>query len=264
MVLPLQGKVALVTGSSRGIGKSIALHLARNGADIVVTARETEASAELPGSISETVVEIEAMGRQAMPIRLDVTNDTEVKLGVQQILEHFGHIDILVNNAALGGAGGEGFLHGDASMLERTFATNVRAPFVVGQAVAPGMAANGGGVIVNISSTSGRNPLPPGDPNYRALQGQRGQEYGMSKAALDRLSTGLAHELQGQNIAVISIDPGFTLTERMAANPPPGVDMSRAGSPDLTGKTVAFICIDPMKFTGHLITSREFVEQEGL
>jgi len=262
MPLPLEGKVALVTGSSRGIGKSIALHVAREGADIIVTARDGEASAELPGSIDETVAAIEALGRQAMPIRLDVTDDDAVRVAVHQILERFGHIDILVNNAAW--VGGVAYMSGDTSALERSFVANVRAPFVVGQAVAASMAAHGGGIIVNISSGAGRNPLPPGDPNYRSMFGRPGQEYGLSKAALDRLSTGLAHELNAQSISVVSVDPGFTLTERLAANPPQGMDMSRAGSPDLTGKTVAFICKEPMRYTGRLISAREFVEKEGV
>jgi NAD(P)-dependent dehydrogenase (short-subunit alcohol dehydrogenase family) len=126
------------------------------------------------------------------------------------------------------------------------------------------MAANGGGIIVNISSGAGRNPLPPGDPNYRSMFTRPGQEYGASKAALDRLSTGLAHELHAQNIAVVSVDPGLTLTERLQASPPPGMDMSRANSPDVTGKTVAFICRDPMTYTGRVISARAFLEEHAL
>jgi citronellol/citronellal dehydrogenase len=262
MALPLEGKVALVTGSSRGIGKNIALHLARDGADIAVCARSEASTDELPGSIGETAAQIEALGRQALAVRMDVTDDASVKTAVQQVLERFGHIDILVNNAAW--VGGVAYLSGDASALERSFVANVRAPFVVGQAVAPSMASNGGGIIVNISSGAGRNPLPPGDPNYRSMFTRPGQEYGLTKAALDRLSTGLAHELHAQNIAVVSVDPGFTLTERLERSPPPGMDMSRAGSPDLTGKAVTFICREPMAFTGRLISSRELVEKEGL
>src|SRR3954453_21694715 len=99
MALPLEGKVALVTGSSRGIGKSIALHLARDGADVVVTGRDSEDSAALNNSIAGTVAEIEALGRQALAVRLDVTEDAQVKDAVNQALERFGHVDILVNNA---------------------------------------------------------------------------------------------------------------------------------------------------------------------
>src|ERR1044071_5695913 len=156
MALPLEGKIALVTGSSRGIGKSIALHLARDGADIVVTGRDSEDSAKLQNSIAGTVSEIEALGRQALAVRLDVTDDAQVKDAVQKTLDRFGHIDILVNNAAW--VGGSPYTSGDTSVLERSFITNLRAPFVAGQAVAASMAANGGGIIVNISSGAGRNP----------------------------------------------------------------------------------------------------------
>ena len=262
MPLPLEGKIALVTGSSRGIGKSIALHLARDGADVVVTGRDSPDSAALQNSIAGTVAEIEALGRQALAVRLDVTDDAQVKDAVQKALERFEGIDILINNAAW--VGGSPYLSGDTSVLERSFIANVRAPFVAGQVVAESMAANGGGVIVNISSGAGRNPLPPGDPNYRNVVPRPGQEYGLTKAALDRLSTGLAHELQAQNIAVVVVDPGLTLTERLAANPPPGMDMSRANDPDVTARTVTFICRDPMAFTGRVFPARAFVDEHGL
>lgn len=261
MALPLEGKVALVTGSSRGIGKNIAMHLARDGADIAVCARSVEPGT-LPGTIGETAAQIEALGRRALAVRMDVTDDASVHDAVQRVLERFGHIDILVNNAAL--VDGSPYLKGDTSVLERSFVSNVRAPFVVGQTVATSMAENGGGIIVNISSGAGRNPLPPGDPNYRNMASRPGQEYGLTKAALDRLSTGLAHELHAQGIAVVSVDPGLTLTERLERNPPPGMDMSRANSMDTTGKTVAFICHEPMKFTGRVIASRAFVQENGL
>src|SRR4051812_27177313 len=100
MALPLEGKVALVTGSSRGIGKSIALHLARDGADVVVTGRDSDDSAALQSSMAGTVAEIEALGHQALAVRLDVTDDAQIKDAVAKALERFGHIDILVNNAA--------------------------------------------------------------------------------------------------------------------------------------------------------------------
>src|SRR5262245_16320762 len=113
MALPLEGKVALVTGSSRGIGKSIALHLARDGADVVVTGRDSAESAALENSISGTVSEIEALGRKALGVRLDVTDDGQVQDAVQKALDHFGHIDILVNNAAW--VAGSPYLSGDTS-----------------------------------------------------------------------------------------------------------------------------------------------------
>jgi NAD(P)-dependent dehydrogenase (short-subunit alcohol dehydrogenase family) len=267
MPLPLDGKVALVTGSSRGIGKSIALHLARDGAAIVATARDGEASAGLPGSIAETAAEIEALGGRALPLRLDVTFDAAVKQAVERALAHFGRIDILVNNAAWVPGNdypSASYLDGDVSVLDRSYAVNVRSPFVIGQLVAAAMAVRGGGLIVNISSGAARHRPPPDGPGRASAFGSTGQEYGASKAALDRLTTGLAHELYAQNIALVSINPGFTRTERLELNPLPGIDLSRAISPDITAKAVAFIARNPMAFTGQLITAQELVEKEGL
>src|SRR5690348_8620129 len=103
MSLPHTGKTAIVTGSSRGIGKAIALKLAADGANVVVCARSTESTPELPGSIDETAAAIQALGRRALAIRTDVTNDSEVAAMVARTLEELGRIDILVNNAALAG-----------------------------------------------------------------------------------------------------------------------------------------------------------------
>src|SRR3954447_24728230 len=99
MALPLEGKVALITGSSRGIGKGIALCLAEDGADIVVCARSDSAAANPLGSIEKTAREIEALGRRALTVKLDATNDDEVESAIDTALKTFEHIDIVVNNA---------------------------------------------------------------------------------------------------------------------------------------------------------------------
>ncbi|HWC29279.1 MAG TPA: SDR family NAD(P)-dependent oxidoreductase [Dehalococcoidia bacterium] len=262
MTLPLEGKVALITGSSRGIGKATALQLARDGADIVVCARSLESSEEYPGSIGETAGAVRAFGRCALPVQADILEDADLRNAVEATMEEFGRIDILVNNAAIVTSGP--ILKGDVSLLERSFAANVRAPFVMTQLVAPLMVANGGGLIVNISSGAARHPPPPAEDRPDRPRIHPGPEYGISKAALDRLSTGIAEELGAHNIAVVSIWPGFTLTERMAKRQIPGLDMSTGEPMETTAKAVAFVCREPMRHNGRILQAREVVDQNGL
>ena len=112
MAKPLQDQIALVTGASRGIGKAIALELARDGAQVVVCARTETSTDELPGSIGETVATIEADGGKAEGLKLDVTDDANVDAVIEQAWKGYGRIDILVNNAGILGGGGP-FLEGD-------------------------------------------------------------------------------------------------------------------------------------------------------
>lgn len=260
--LPLEGKVAIVTGSSRGIGKATALQLARDGCDIVVCARSLESTDDYPGSIGETAEAIRALGRRAIAVKMDVFEDDDLRHVVAETMRELGRIDILINNAAF--MAGAPILELDVGGLEKSFAANVRAPFVMTQLVAPHMIAAGGGVIINISSGAARNPPPPAELPPNRPRFQRGPEYGISKAALDRLSTGIAEELGAKNVAVVSVWPGFTLTERLSRRPIPGIDWSTAEPMETTAKAIAFICKDPMHHNGRVLISREVVDQNGL
>src|SRR6266545_6592376 len=116
MALPLEGKTAIVTGSSRGIGKMIALQLGRDGANVVVCSR-TEKPTDVPGTIGETAQAIEAMGRKALAIRMDLASDDDMRHMLDQTLSTFGKVDILVNNAVIVGPRTK-FLGGDADFLD--------------------------------------------------------------------------------------------------------------------------------------------------
>jgi hypothetical protein len=260
--LPLEGKVAIVTGSSRGIGKATALQLAADGCDVVVCARSLESTDDYPGSIGETADAIRALGRRALAVKMDVFDDADLRNVVDATLREFGHIDILVNNAAFMAAAP--ILEADVSGLEKSFQANVRAPFVMTQLVAPHMIEHGGGLIVNISSGAAQNPPPPAEADPNRPRFQQGPEYGISKAALDRLTTGIAEELGAKNVSVVSVWPGFTRTERLSRRSIPGIDMSTALPMETTAKAVAFICRDPMAHNGRIHISRELVEQHGL
>jgi citronellol/citronellal dehydrogenase len=150
----VRGKIAIVTGASRGIGKAIALGYAREGAAVVVAARsETAPSERLPGSIHETVEQIEALGGRAIAVRCDVTDEGSVNAMVQAALVEFGRVDVLVNNAAVD------FPSKVADMQlkrwEVVFRVGLTGPFLCCRAVLPAMIERGGGSIVNISSQAG-------------------------------------------------------------------------------------------------------------
>lgn len=252
----LMAKTAVVTGSSRGIGKAIALELAAQGCDVVVSAR-SERPGELPGTIDETREAVEALGRRALAVRTDVTIDDDLRALVEQALTLSGRIDILINNA--GGAGGAwDYLTGDVERLDYNYRLNLRSPFVLTQLVAAQMIVAGGGAVINISSGAARN-LPPPRPG---VMPEFNVTYGVTKAGLDRWATGVAQVLLDKNIAIINVNPGFTITERVLAAP--GGATRQGESPETTAKVVAFLCQDPMTYTGQIVTSRAFFDEHKL
>jgi NAD(P)-dependent dehydrogenase (short-subunit alcohol dehydrogenase family) len=263
MTLPLEGKVAFITGSSRGIGKGIALCLAEDGADIVVCARSDSASANPLGSIEKTAREIEALGRRALAVKLDVTSDDEVKSALAAALKAFGRIDIVVNNAGITGMPGTEYWGGTPDALDSYYRINLRAPFVITQLATPIMEKSGGGSIFNISSGSANTPPPP-QPDWKPAPGRVYVGYGITKAGLNRWVAGVAGDLKMHNIAIISIDPGLTVVERNMVNPRPGVDYSQANTPETSGRAIAFLARDAMAYTGRVLESRKVVAEHNL
>jgi NAD(P)-dependent dehydrogenase (short-subunit alcohol dehydrogenase family) len=209
----MRGKVAIVTGASRGIGKAIALGFAKEGAKVVVAARsETAPNERLPGTIHETVTEIEKLGGEALAVRCDVTDEASVTAMVEAALQKFGRIDVLVNNAAIDFP----FPARDMPLKrwEIVLKVNTTGPFLCSKAVLPTMIKQGGGSIVNITSNAGAE-RGSGTVGYSAI-------YGVSKAALDRFTWALAAEEGKHNIAVNAVKPwGVVSTEgmRMWAKP---------------------------------------------
>jgi NAD(P)-dependent dehydrogenase (short-subunit alcohol dehydrogenase family) len=264
MALPLEGKVAIVTGSSRGIGKAIALELARDGADIVVCARSEQGSPGLPGSIGETAAVIEDLGRRALPIKLDIGNVGEIEAAIDRVMAALGRIDIVVNNAATLGREGGNFLDGDPAFLQRSFMTNVNAPFIISRLVAPKMAATGGGTIINVTSGAANIPPPPTPESIERVAIANSPVYGITKAALNRFATGVASELYPLNVAIVALDPGFIATERATLNPMAWMDLSRAESADVPARAVALICRDGMAYTGRVLSAHDVLDGRGV
>ena len=208
----MRGKVALVTGASRGIGAAIATRFAMEGAKVVVSARTAEAGeSRLPGTLGDTVARIKSAGGEAMLIKADLAQAAERERLVEEAVRAYGPIDILVNNAAIT------FFTPVADFTEKRFKlmmeVQVYAPFHLAQLVLPSMRERHQGWIVNISSGAGIHPKPP---YLRA--GRGGTVYGMCKAALERFTTGLASEVHDDGIAVNVVSPGLVDTPGVAVH----------------------------------------------
>jgi 3-oxoacyl-[acyl-carrier protein] reductase len=206
----LNGRTALVTGSSRGIGRAIAQRLAAEGATVAVTARSYQPSqstrggiaSAIPGTIDETVALIESAGGSAFGLTADLADGVARDGLLEEVLDRTGRIDILVNNAGFA----DYSVIEDMSMetFDRTVEHYLRTPFVLTKAAVPHMRNQGGGWIVNIGSVTGVAPVRP----YREYNKTSGDViYASCKAALHRFTQGVAAELLDANIAVNCVAP---------------------------------------------------------
>jgi NAD(P)-dependent dehydrogenase (short-subunit alcohol dehydrogenase family) len=206
----LEGKVAIVTGASRGIGSATAIRLAAEGARVALVARtEKPGERKLTGSLEETASRIAALGGQSVVITADLVDPAKRGHVVPEVIRHFGGVDILVNNAAM--ARYQPARDQSDANVRRCFEVNYFAPLEMIRQCLPSMTQRGAGWIVNLSSATVNHPEPaPFDPNgrYFKFNADVGPTvYGSSKAALERLTTGLACELAAANIAVNAVAP---------------------------------------------------------
>jgi NAD(P)-dependent dehydrogenase (short-subunit alcohol dehydrogenase family) len=205
--MKLEGKVAFVTGSSRGIGKAIAIGFAREGARVVLAARsEVRKESGLAGTIHETAESIAQMGGESLPVGCDVTDEATISSAINTALSRFGRIDILVNNA------GVAFFHPIAQTplkrWETVIKVNLTGAFLCTKAVLPQMIARRSGSIINISSLAADERDNGTVPT--------GVAYAVAKAGLDRFTWGLASELGQYNIAANCLKPKYPVdTEGM-------------------------------------------------
>jgi NAD(P)-dependent dehydrogenase (short-subunit alcohol dehydrogenase family) len=186
----LAGKVAIITGASRGLGQYCAVGYAREGAKVVIAARtETESDPRLPGTIHDTVKMCEEAGGEALAVVCNVGDEASVEAMAQTVMDHWGRIDILMTNAAVQPAGFISTIKPKSWELE--FNINVHGPFRCIRAVLPAMQAQKSGSIINISSVAARG----------------GSHYGATKRAIEAMTIGLARELKDHGIAVNAMKP---------------------------------------------------------
>lgn len=265
--MQLEGRTAIITGASRGIGKALAVEFGSRGASVVVAARSVEAHRRLSGTIGETVDAVKAAGGNAIAVATDLRIPGDIERLARQAIDAFGGIDVLVNNAAdtSGGTPSIVDLHRDEWLQQ--FDTNLHGPFSLMQACLPSMRERGEGVIVNLTSGAGDlMPVAP-RPGGGAIRIGERLAYGASKAALNRLGNMVAQELLADGIAVVTVDPGFTRTELVELMGEKGmVDPDAAVPMETPVKTIVHVVTseNPMAWSGQILRAAQFVSDNGL
>lgn len=258
--MDLIGKVALVTGASRGFGKHIALELAARGADVALAARTVTPTADAfaPGTLQETASQVEELGRRALMVPTDLSEQSQVVAMVETTVEHFGGIDLLMNNAGMG-TGGD-ICETEVDDWNQIIAVNLTAQFLAIKAAGPIMRSRGGGAIVNMGSYLGQQVPDRADTDPIATastdaSGPGITPYGVTKAAIERLTLGAAADLESYGIRVNCIAPKWTETEGLDAWFP-SIDKSHWERPEDWAKVVGFLMSPQAEgITGHIVRS---------
>lgn len=273
-----ESPVAIVTGASRGIGRAGALALAEAGFDVVVSARtlrEGEGVAEpnsvredvtlaVPGSLERTAEEVAERGQRALIVPMDLSDRSSVEALVPAVLDAWGRIDVLYNNAIFRGVGTLDRI-GDLTMESMTalMAGNFMHQILLIQQVLPHMVERGTGTIINMVSGSARldPPGPPGEGGWGIL-------YSASKAAFARVAGGVNAEYRPLGLRAFNVDPGNVVTEaRRAAKPDDEYSSGFGSEPaEATGKVVAWLATEPgaEKFLGKWIFAPKLCSDLGL
>ncbi|MEX2253861.1 MAG: SDR family NAD(P)-dependent oxidoreductase [Acidimicrobiia bacterium] len=246
----LEGRVAIVTGASRGVGAATAVALAAAGVKVACAARATDATPlPLPGTVDETVRRAREAGGEAIAVPTNLAVDAEVEQMVATTIDAFGRVDILVNNAAI-------TFPGDLALSMKrhdlVFDVNLRAPLIAIHAVVPGMRERGEGSILNVSSLAALNYFP-------TLMA-----YGMSKIALEHLTVSAAAQLRPDGIAVntFRIDVPVA-SEGFVANAPE-LDHSDWEPTEVAAEGIVWMLRQPASYTGRNESMARLASEHGI
>lgn len=260
---PLAGKVAVITGGSRGVGKGIAVTLGEAGATVYVTGRTLRpGGSNWPGSLDETVDEINRRGGVGIPIICDHADDTSVKQAFERVHdEQQGRVDVLVNNVFAAPAQmpvNVPFWELDDEIWEMLLRVGLRSHYIASRCVAPNMVKRGSGLIVNTSSGG-------------AVRYTFNVPFGVQKAGVDKMAKDMAHDLRPYGVAAVVIWPGFIKSEKFLAQPdrmPAPLAkriMEHGESAEFAGRAVAALAADPdvMAKSGQLLLVAELAQEYG-
>jgi NAD(P)-dependent dehydrogenase (short-subunit alcohol dehydrogenase family) len=243
----LNGKVCLVSGASRGLGRAIALEFGRQGASLVINSRSSGAK-----ELAETERQLKIIGAPVLSVSADVSQRADVERLAGEALMRFGRVDVLVNNAsALGPTPMPYLVDYPIEEFNAVLQTNLAGPFMLTRALAGAMLERGSGSIINVTSDAG----VAGYPTWGA--------YGVSKAALDQLTRTWAAELEGSGVRVNSVDPGDMDTAMKRASEPDG-DAAQWAKPET--RTAVFVYLasdDSSRVSGERILAGHFMVEKG-
>lgn len=269
-------KVAFITGASRGIGKQAAISLAKKGFDVVITARTLHEGEEhergayqsdttaVSGSLMSTAKEVEALGREALPIRLDLLDTYSIKAAYQQTMDSWGRIDVLVNNGIYQGPGTMiPVLDIQPEHLNNIFQGNLYSQLLLVQLCLPQMLERNSGSIINMVSQAGMI-----DPPAVASKGGWGFAYGSSKAAFIRMVGVLRVEHAESAVRFHNIEPGFVVTELLKEKGMVDEHAERFGGapPTVPAAVIAWLASEPeaSEYHGELISAQPFCLKRNL
>jgi dehydrogenase/reductase SDR family member 1 len=254
---PLAGKIAIVTGASRGVGRGIALGLGEAGATVYVTGRSTagHATTALPGTVDETAADVTRLGGRGIAVRCDHAVDADVAALFARVDAEAGRVDILVNNAFAIPDGNlvVPFWECPISFWDTMHTVGLRSHYVAAVHAARRMVAQKSGLIVNVSS-------------FGAKIYAVNVAYGVGKAGVDRMSRDMGRELRPHGVTAVSLWPGVVKTERLQIEPERfPFDQSNAESPQFSGRAVAALAADPalLRHTGQALVVAELAETYG-
>ncbi len=265
-------RVAMITGASRGIGRAIALDLARHGFDIVPVARSLDKSVvSWDGTLEETADRVRHYGQTAYPVKIDLTNEGEVREGVQSALSHFGRLDVLVTSATNIDFSPDGtylrqFVDTSWEALKRHVDVNIVSTLLLLRLLLPVMYEQRSGIVMNITQNASWLSMPelpmPGE-------GICGMAIPVTRGVTDRLAPALKREVAPHGVTILTLDPGMTLSnssERYEDTMKAGYQPEGAHSILVPARAATYIatCRNPATFNGEFVMAADLVRTFGL